>query len=45
LKRALPTDKRREFIKDFRLAPASMHPIFRELAGVIQTINVSYGSS
>jgi hypothetical protein len=33
LKRSLPADKRRELIKDLRLAPAWMHPIFRELAG------------
>jgi hypothetical protein len=33
LKRTLPADKRRELIKDLRLAPAWMHPIFRELAG------------
>ena len=33
LKRILPADKRRELIKDLRLAPAWMHPIFRELAG------------
>ena len=32
LKRTLPVDKRRELIKDLRLAPAWMHPIFRELA-------------
>jgi hypothetical protein len=32
LKRALPADKRRELIKDLRLAPAWMHPIYRELA-------------
>lgn len=32
LKRALPAEKRRELIKDIRLAPAWMHPIFRELA-------------
>lgn len=32
LKRTLPADKRRELIKDIRLAPAWMHPIFRELA-------------
>lgn len=32
LKRTLPADKRRELIKDLRLAPAWMHPIFRELA-------------
>ena len=33
LKRTLPADKRRELIKDLRLAPAWMHSIFRELAG------------
>jgi hypothetical protein len=32
LKRTLPADKRRELLKDIRLAPAWMHPIFRELA-------------
>lgn len=32
LKRTLPADKRRELIKDLRLAPVWMHPIFRELA-------------
>jgi hypothetical protein len=32
LKRTLPADKRRELVKDIRLAPAWMHPIFRELA-------------
>lgn len=32
LKRTLPAVKRRELIKDLRLAPAWMHPIFRELA-------------
>lgn len=34
LKRTLPEDKRRELIKDIKLAPAWMHPIFRELAEV-----------
>lgn len=34
LKRALPADKRRELLKDIKLAPAWMHPIFRELAEV-----------
>lgn len=33
LKRTLPANKRRELLKDIRLAPAWMHPIFRELAG------------
>ncbi len=32
LKRTLPEAKRRELLKDIRLAPAWMHPIFRELA-------------
>jgi hypothetical protein len=32
LKRTLPADKRRELIKDLKLAPAWMHSIFRELA-------------
>lgn len=32
LKRTLPSDKRRELIKDLKLAPAWMHAIFRELA-------------
>ncbi len=32
LRRTLPADKRRELIRDLRLAPAWMHPIFRELA-------------
>jgi hypothetical protein len=32
LKRTLPAKERRELIKDIRLAPAWMHPIFRELA-------------
>ena len=32
LKRTLPADKRRELMKDLRLAPAWMHAIFRELA-------------
>lgn len=33
LKRTLPADQRRELLKDLRLAPAWMHPVFRELAG------------
>jgi hypothetical protein len=33
LKRTLPADQRRQLIKDIRLAPAWMRPIFRELAG------------
>ena len=33
LKRSLPADKRRELMKDLKLAPAWMHQIFRELAG------------
>lgn len=32
LKRTLPADKRKELVKDLPLAPAWMHPIFRELA-------------
>jgi hypothetical protein len=32
LKRTIPADKRRGLLKDLRLAPAWMHPIFRELA-------------
>src|SRR5437660_8393087 len=32
LKQTLLSDKRRELLKDLRLAPAWMHPIFRELA-------------
>lgn len=32
LKRILPAKKRRELIRDIKLAPAWMHPIFRELA-------------
>lgn len=32
LKRTLPAEKRRELVKDLRLAPAWMHAIFRELA-------------
>jgi hypothetical protein len=32
LKRTLPAEKRRELLKDLKLAPAWMHPIFRELA-------------
>jgi Family of unknown function (DUF6088) len=32
LKRTLPAGQRHELIKDLRLAPAWMHPIFRELA-------------
>lgn len=32
LKHTLPADKRRELVKDIKLAPAWMHPIFRELA-------------
>jgi hypothetical protein len=32
LKRTIPADKRRELIDDLPLAPAWMHPIFRELA-------------
>ena len=36
LKRTLPADKRRELLRDLALAPAWMHPIFRELAEVEQ---------
>jgi hypothetical protein len=32
LKRTLPAKERHELIKDIKLAPAWMHPIFRELA-------------
>lgn len=32
LKRTLPEERRRELAKDIKLAPAWMHPIFRELA-------------
>jgi hypothetical protein len=32
LKRTIPAEKRRELMKDLPLAPAWMHPIFRELA-------------
>lgn len=32
LKRTLPAEERHELIKDIKLAPAWMHPIFRELA-------------
>jgi hypothetical protein len=32
LRQTLPADKRRELLKDLKLAPAWMHPIFRELA-------------
>ena len=32
LRHILPADKRRELLKDLRLAPAWMHPIFRKLA-------------
>jgi hypothetical protein len=32
LKRTLPEKKRQELIKDIKLAPGWMHPIFRELA-------------
>jgi hypothetical protein len=32
LKRTLPLDKRRQLLKDLKLAPAWMHPILRELA-------------
>ncbi len=32
LKRTLPADKRHDLLNDIKLAPAWMHPIFRELA-------------
>jgi len=32
LKRTLPAEKRRDLVKDVKLAPAWMHPILRELA-------------
>jgi len=32
LKKTLPADKRRALVKDIKLAPEWMHPIFRELA-------------
>jgi hypothetical protein len=32
LRRTLPADRRRELVKDLKLAPAWMHPIFRALA-------------
>lgn len=32
LKRTIPAARRRELLKDLRLAPTWMHPIFRELA-------------
>ena len=32
LRRTLPADKRRDLMKDLKLAPAWMHPIFRSLA-------------
>ncbi len=32
LKRTLPADKRQDLLQDLKLAPAWMHPIFRELA-------------
>jgi hypothetical protein len=33
LKRTLPAMERQQLLKDLRLAPAWMHPLFRELAG------------
>lgn len=36
LKRALPAEKRRELLKDLKLAPAWMHPIFRALVDEAQ---------
>jgi hypothetical protein len=35
LKRTIPANKRKELLKDIRLAPAWMHPIFRYLAGEV----------
>lgn len=32
LKRTIPLEKRRELLKDLRLAPTWMQPVFRELA-------------
>jgi hypothetical protein len=32
LRRSLPAEKRRSLLKDIKLAPAWMHPIFRQLA-------------
>jgi hypothetical protein len=32
LRRTIPAEERRELVKDIALAPAWMHPIFRELA-------------
>jgi hypothetical protein len=32
LKRTLPAERRRELLRDLKLAPAWMHPIFRKLA-------------
>lgn len=33
LNRTIPAEQRRSLLKDLRLAPAWMHPIFRDLAG------------
>jgi hypothetical protein len=33
LKRTLPPEERRKLLRDLKLAPAWMHPIFREIAG------------
>jgi hypothetical protein len=33
LQRTLPAKERRQLLKDLRLAPAWMHPLFRDLAG------------
>jgi hypothetical protein len=33
LKRTLPAKERKQLLKDLRLAPAWMHPLFRQLAG------------
>lgn len=36
LKRTIPLEKRRELLKDLRLAPTWMQPIFRELAEEVE---------
>lgn len=45
LKRTIPAEKRRELLKDLRLAPAWMHPIFRELAQEGATPHPSPGTA
>jgi Family of unknown function (DUF6088) len=37
LKRTLPAEERRQLLKDLRLAPTWMHPLFRELAGEVKS--------